>query len=340
MKNLKKFIKQDLAMDLGTANTLIYLQDEGIVLNEPTVIALNYEGQIVKVGQEAKAYLGKTPEGLRAVRPLKDGVIEDFDAASLLIQSFLSRAKERKGLLSPKVVICIPSNITQVEKRAVLEAARAGGAKKIHLLEEIMAAAIGADLPIHENHPMMILDIGGGTTEIAVISQGAYLYSEAIRVAGDEMDEGVLKWFAINRAMGLGVNTAEKVKWDIGAVWDDESLDDLSSEVYGKDLIKGVPKSTTVTARELMSAFEEPAQAIADLVKETLKGLDPLIMESLKADGVTVTGGGAKLRGLATFLENQTGMKFHLAEDPLTTVVRGAGKTIQDFKTYRSVFTN
>ncbi len=340
MKNLKKYIKQDLAMDLGTANTLIYLQDEGIVLNEPTVIALNHHGKVLKVGTEAKAYLGKTPEGLRAVRPLKDGVIDDFDAASLLIQSFLSRAQERKGILSPRVVVCVPSNITQVEKKSVLEAARAAGAKKIYLLEEVMAAAIGAGLPIHENRPMMIVDIGGGTTEAAVIAKDAYICIEAIRVAGDEMDEAVRKWFASRRTMDLGINTAEKVKWNIGAVMADPAYQDLNMDVYGKDIINGIPKSINITAHELLPAFTEPVKAISDFISDTLKNLDPLIMDSIRSDGITLTGGGAQLRGLATFLKRSTGITFHLTENPLTTVVNGAGKTIQAFKKYKNVFIN
>ncbi len=340
MKKLKRFLKQDLAMDLGTANTLIYLEDEGVVLDEPTVIALNDHGRVLKVGREAKAYLGKTPRGLRAVRPLKDGVINDFDAASLLIQAMISRAKERKGLLSPRLVICVPSNITQVEKRAVLEAARAAGTKKIFLLEEIMAAAIGSGLPVHENRPMMLLDIGGGTTEMAVVAQGAYVCCEAIRVAGDEMDEGVMDWFTTHRAMGVGINTAEKIKWEIGAVWNVDSLGSLSVEVHGKDLVRGVPRSTVVSAEELMPAFEEPARAIAELVDRTLRDLDPVIRGTLMADGATLTGGGALLRGMDAFLEEHTGLKFRVPENPMTTVVRGAGKTIQDFKAYKHVFIN
>ncbi len=327
-------------MDLGTANTLIYLQDEGIVLNEPTVIALNQYGSILKVGADAKAYLGKTPEGLRAVRPLKDGVIEDFEAASLLIQSFLSMAKERRGILSPRVVICVPSNITQVEKRSVMEAARAARVRKIYLLEEVMAAAIGAGLPIYENRPMMIVDIGGGTTEVAVISRGAYICAEAIRVAGDEMDEAIRRWFVSCRSMDLGINTAERVKWTVGAAMEDSSWQDLEMDVYGKDIRSGIPQSVTVTARDLIPAFSEPVQAIVDLISDTLNGLDPVVMKSIMSVGITLTGGGSQLRGLADLLGQAVGTSVHMAEEPLTSVVKGAGKTVQDFKKYKNVFIN
>ncbi len=341
VSKLKKFIKQDLAMDLGTANTLIYLQGEGVVLNEPTVIALDQDDRVLQVGGPAKTYLGRTPHGLKALRPLKDGVIEDFKAASLLIQAFISKAKERKGILSPRVAICVPSNITQVEKRAVYEAARTAGAKKIYLLEETMAAAIGAGLPIHDDRPKMVLDIGGGTTEIAVISKAAYMVSEAIRVSGDEMDQAVTRWFLQNLGQQIGPNTAEKVKWKIGAVLPKPEYQDLSMEVYGKDLpAGGMPKGHKINAHDLCPAFEEPVRAIVDLVDHTLKGLSHEVLLAIKEDGITVTGGASLLRALPEFLHQHTGVEFHLTEDPLTTVVKGAGKTIEEFKKYRDVFLN
>ena len=326
-------------MDLGTANTLIYRQGEGIVLNEPTVISYSDDAEIIEVGIAAKEYLGRTPQGIRALRPMKHGIIEDFDAVSQLIRVFLNRAQEQKRIFSPNIVICIPSNITQVEKRAVLEAARSAGAKKKFLLEETMAAAIGAGLFIQGEEPQMVLDIGGGTTEAAVIAEWAYLYCETIRVAGDEIDEAIAHWLAENRGLEIGLTTAERVKWEIGSAWDDENGPDLECTVAGKDL-QGMPVTIVLTSRELRPALREPLDAISKMIEDMLDILLPDIRASIEAKGITVTGGGALIRGITEFLASKTGISFHLAIDPLTTVVQGAGRTIEAFKDYQKVFIN
>ncbi len=326
-------------MDLGTANTLIYRQGEGIVLDEPTVIAYSDDAEIIEVGIAAKEYLGRTPQGIRALRPMKHGIIEDFDAVSQLIRVFLNRAQEQKRIFSPNIVICIPSNITQVEKRAVLEAARSAGAKKKFLLEETMAAAIGAGLFIQGEEPQMVLDIGGGTTEAAVIAEWAYLYCETIRVAGDEIDEAIAHWLAENRGLEIGLTTAERVKWEIGSAWGDENGPDLECTVAGKDL-QGMPVTIVLTSRELRPALREPLDAISKMIEDMLDILLPDIRASIEAKGITVTGGGALIRGITEFLASKTGISFHLAIDPLTTVVQGAGRTIEAFKDYQKVFIN
>lgn len=339
-KSLRSLIRQDLAMDLGTANTLIYVQREGVVLNEPTVIACSNDGWVIEVGLAAKKYLGRTPEGITAVRPMKDGIIEDFDAVSQLIKVFLNRAKERRGIFSPKIVICVPSNITQVEKRAVLEAAQDAGAKKIFLLEETMAAAIGAGLPVHGEEPQMVMDIGGGTTEVAVIAKWSYLHCETLRVAGDEFDDAIIRWLTEERGLVVGLTTAETIKWEIGSVWDDEKGLDQEYNVRGKHFLRGVPVTSVITPRELMPALEKPLDAIAKMLEDVLGVLSPDIKASIEAKGITLTGGGALLRGIIQFLSLRTGLTFHLTSDPLTTVVQGAGRTIEAFKDYERVFIN
>jgi rod shape-determining protein MreB len=339
-KSLRGLIKQDLAMDLGTANTLIYVQRGGVVLNEPTVIACSSDGFVIEVGLAAKKYLGRTPEGITAVRPMKDGIIEDFDAVSQLIKVFLNRAQERKGIFSPRVVVCVPSNITQVEKRAVLEAAQDAGVKKIFLLEETMAAAIGAGLSVHGEEPQMVVDIGGGTTEVAVIAKWSYSHCETLRVAGDEFDEAIVRWLTKERGLVVGLTTAETIKWEIGSVWNDENRLDLEYKVGGKHFLRGVPVTAVITSRELMPALEKPLYAISKMVEDVLDVLSPDTRASIEANGITLTGGGALLRGIIQFLSLRTGLTFHLTSDPLTTVVQGAGRTIEAFKNYERVFIN
>ena len=340
LNHLKNIIKQDLAMDLGTANTLIYIQREGVVLNEPTVIVRSDEGDVIEVGLAAKRYIGRTPQGMKAVRPMKDGVIEDYFAVSQLIKVFLNRAQDRRGILSPKVVICVPSDITQLEKRTVFEAARDAGARKIYLLEETMAAAIGAGLPVQEEKPHMVLDIGGGTTEAAVIARWAYLHCETIRVAGDEMDDAIIRWLSKRHGIDIGITTAETIKWEIGSAWDDNKLPDPEYKVAGKDIIRRVPVTAMITARELMPALEEPLHAIAKMVEDMLLVLSPDTRAAIETNGVTLTGGGALLKGMTQFLSSTTGLSYHLTDDPLTNVVLGAGRTIEAFKEYQKVFIN
>ncbi len=337
-KGLKNLIKQDVAMDLGTANTLIYLQGEGIVFNEPTVIAFENSKNSIQIGQRAKEYLGRTPAGIKVVRPMKDGVIEDFDAVSIFIETVLARARERKGILSPRLVICVPSQITQVEKRAVIEAARQAGGKKIYLVEETMAAAVGAGLAVTDKRPSMVVDIGGGTTECAVISNLAYDHCESIRVAGDEMDDAIANWLKKEMGIIIGPSSAERLKWEIGSATGLVGGREHSAVVAGKDSVTGAPVRETVSSLELVKSLTEPIKAIGMLVTGVFGILGPEMQATIQEDGVTLTGGGSLLNGMTSFLEKETGLRHRLSEDPLTTVVRGAGKTIENFGMFERIF--
>ncbi len=338
---IKQMIRQDLAMDLGTANTLIYFEGEGIVLNEPTAIAISYNsGEVLAVGSEAKQYLGRTPEGIIALRPLKEGVIKDFGAASLLIQSFLKQVEFHRGVASPRLVICIPSNITQVEKKTVLEAAYEAGVKKVYLLEEIMAAAIGSGLPVFDPISVGILDIGGGTTEFALITEGGYRACETIRLAGDVFDEAIVQWFRHNHLLDVGLNRAEKIKWEAGAVSKAYADENITVMVSGKDRVRQSPVSIEVPATEIAEALREPVTAIRNFVIRFLSTLSLSDRAVIDRYGITITGGGALLTGLPEWLTEQTGIQFYLAEEPLTTVVMGAGIALEHFKDFEPVFVN
>lgn len=341
LKRLRHLLQRDIAMDLGTANTLIYVQGEGVVLDEPSVIAYSAEsGNLLAVGHAAREFLGRTPPGIQALRPLKDGVIADYEATRLLIQALLRRAQERKGIFTPRIVIGVPTTTLQIEKRAVLEAAREAGAKKVFLLEETMAAAIGAGLLVEEDIPQMVVDVGGGTTEVAIISKWAFVHSEAIRVAGDEMDEAVANWLRATCRLEVGLTSAEEIKWEIGSAWPMEGVSESIYNVAGKDLLRGIPATVPLDADSLRPAFREPLRAIADLVSQTVDALDAETRVTVERNGLVLTGGGALLRGMERFLEAETGVPTRLTPDPLTTVVRGAGQTIEDFKRYKQVFIN
>lgn len=339
IKLLKSLVKQDFAMDLGTANTLIYLQGEGVVLNEPTAICLNQEGDAVAFGAEAKEYLGRTPSGLKALRPMKDGVIEDFDAMTLLIKHLLSKAQQARGILPPRTIICVPSNITQVEKKAVLDAAREAGIKNIFLLEEVMAAAIGTRLPIEETTPHMVVDIGGGTTEVAIVAEMAYVANDAAKVAGDELDEAIREWLLQRYGLEIGPNHAEKVKWERGSAWS-FSWDQVPYEISGKDVATGQPLTVKIRPAELREALMEPLEAMSSVIVNLLNEQSRSDIKKISENGVTLVGGGALLKGIQKFLENSCGLKFNLAPNPFYTVVEGAGRCLEDFKKYQSIFIN
>ncbi len=341
LRKIRQLIRQDLAMDLGTANTLIYFEGEGIVLNEPTAIAMSLESaEVLATGSEAKKYLGKTPKGIMALRPLKEGVIRDFGAASLLIQDFLKRVEFHRGVAAPRIVVCIPSNITQVEKRTVLEAAYEAGGKKVFLLEETMAAAIGAGLPVFDSRPVAVLDIGGGTTEFALITEGGYRVCETIRLAGDVFDEAIVQWFKYRHHLEIGLNSAEQIKWEAGAVSEKYSRNDASILVSGKDRLRQAPLSIEVPAKEIAEALKEPVTAIRNFIIRFLAVMPVSDRASVEAQGVTITGGGALLAGLPEWLSEQTGINFSLAAEPLTTVVMGAGLALENFKEFEPVFIN
>ncbi len=327
------------AMDLGTANTLIYLKGEGIVLNEPSVVAVEQKTRkIIAVGKEAKEYIGKTPQHISAIRPLKDGVIADFDVTTAMIKYFLGIVRQEHRLSRPKMVVCVPSGITQVEKKAVQDACFQVGVRDIRLMEEPMSAAIGAGLPIELPRGNMVVDIGGGTTEVAIISLSANAYSESLRVAGDELDEAIVRYLQKKYQVAVGVNAAEKIKMEMGSAY--PGLVSTTRTLVGKDLLNGVPVNVTVNGDDIREAIEEPVTAIVDAVKRALEKLPPELVSDLQDSGMILTGGGALLKGLDKRISERTSLTVHIADDPLTCVVMGSGKALEDLERYRKVFIN
>lgn len=337
LSNLFAFGSTQMAMDLGTANTLIYLKDHGIVLDEPSVVAVESQtGKLIAVGKEAKAFIGRTPPNISAVRPLKDGVIADFDIAKAMIKHFLNTVREHYRVSKPKMVVGVPSGITQVEKKAVFDACFQVGIREVYLIEEPMAAAIGVGLPIDLPKGNMVVDVGGGTTEVAIISLSAIAYSESLKVAGDEMDEAIQRYIQRKHQIAIGIIAAENLKITAASLEDDLPQQEVA--VTGKDLLTGVPKRVTVTRRELKEALEEPVSAIVDAIRRTLERLPAEFVSDLSEEGMTLTGGGALLKGLDRRIETEVGIKVKRAEDPLLSVVLGSGKTLEDMKRFRRVF--
>jgi len=330
---------KDMAMDLGTANTLIYIKGQGVVLNEPSVVAINREtGRMVAVGQEAKEFMGRTPERIQAIRPLKDGVIADFDMTRTMIHYFLARVQAASRFFRPRLVVGVPTGITQVEKRAVIESAEQAGARDIYLIEEPMAAAIGAGLEIEQPRACMVVDIGGGTTETAIISLSATAYKESIRVAGDEMNEAIIRYVRSEYQVLIGENSAEQVKWRIGSAVEQTSA--MSTTAAGRDIVNGVPKQITLTDAEIREAMREPIQAIEDSTIRALEKVPPEMAADIADSGITLAGGGALLRGLDQLIHRRTQLPVVVAADPLQCVALGAGQALSDMRRYRSVFIN
>ncbi|MBQ1845616.1 MAG: rod shape-determining protein [Desulfovibrio sp.] len=328
---------KDIAMDLGTANTLLYTRDGGIVVNEPSVVALDAQTrEVLAVGAEAKRARGRTPGRIRTVRPMKDGVVADFDVASLMVVSFIRKAIGRLGLVKPSMVICVPTGITQVEKKAVIDAALSAGAVKVSLIEEPMAAAIGAGLPVTEPKGSLVADIGGGTSEVAVITLSAVTVSQSLRVAGDRMNELVLRMLRERYRLNVGENTAERIKIAIGSAMPVPGLEDM--QVAGKDLVAGVPRTFTVKAEDVREALAEPVEEIAGAVMRTLERTPPELAADIYSNGFCLAGGGALLRGLAELLCERTKLRVFLAEDPLTAVLRGTAKAMLNRQAYQDVF--
>ncbi len=336
---LLSFLSKDLAMDLGTANTLIYLRGKGIVLNEPSVVAIDQDThQVVAVGREARNLMGRTGKRIVAIRPLKDGVIADFEVTSVMIKTFLSRVLSRRQFIRPKLVVAVPTGITSVEKRAVIEAAEQAGAGRVHLIEEPMAAAIGTGLPVDQAVGSMIVDIGGGTTEVAVISMFAVAYSESVRVAGDEANEAILRYVQRERQMVISEILAENIKMQIGSA---VPLDKpMKMEVPGKEILTGIPKTFTITDEEVRRAIQEPTMAIVESVRRALEKTPPELAADIHQTGFWLAGGGALLKGLDRLLHEETGLKVNISDDPLTAIVRGAGSVIEHFEFFRDVFVN
>lgn len=327
---------RDLAIDLGTANTLIYVRGQGVVLDEPSVVAINVnDGRPVAVGLEAKRMMGRTPNHIKAIRPLKDGVIADFEVCEKMLRYFIQKVHASKWS-KPRMVICVPSGITGVEQRAVQDAAEYAGARKpVHIIEEPMAAAIGADLPVHEPSGNMIVDIGGGTTEVAVISLGGIVTAQSVRVAGDELDDAVLQYVKKEFSLAIGERTAEEIKIQMGSAWPLE--EELTADIRGRDLISGLPRTIPVTTEHIREALAEPINAIIDAVKTTLDKTPPELAADIMQDGIMLTGGGALLGGLDERLTHETGMPIRVAAEPLYSVVIGSGRALENIDAMRGL---
>ena len=330
MSNALAFLGRDMAVDLGTANTLVYVRGRGIVLNEPSVVALNTNtGQIVAVGVEAKRMIGRTPGNIIAVRPLKDGVIAEYDVTEEMLRHFIQKVHQNRWA-HPRVVVCVPSGVTGVEKRAVEEACLSAGARQAYLIEEPMAAAIGAGLPVGEPTGNMVVDIGGGTTEVAVISLGGIVVSQSIRIGGDELDEAIINYVKREYKLMIGQQTAEEVKLEIGSAV--PMGEEVQAEIRGRDMVSGLPKTVVLTSEEIRGALEEPVTQIIDAVKETLDRTPPELASDIMDRGIMLAGGGSLLQGLDERLRHETQMPAHLAESPLTCVAVGSGRSLEEFE--------
>ncbi len=333
---LNSMVGRDMAVDLGTANTLVYVRGEGIVLDEPSVVAVNTrDNRPVAVGLEAKRMLGRTPAHIQAIRPLKDGVITDFEMCETMLRYFIQRVNQRRWI-KPRMVICVPTGVTPVEQRAVQDAAENAGARKpAYIIEEPMAAAIGAGLPVQEPSGNMIVDIGGGTTEVAVISLGGVVTKQSVRVGGDELDNAIIQYVKKEYSLALGERTAEEIKIALGSAWPLEQ--ELYAEVRGRDLITGLPQTIVISTEEIREAIEEPVSAIVDAVKITLDRTPPELAADIMEQGVTLAGGGALLNGLDVRLHHETGMPIVIAPDPLYCVAIGSGQSLEEFDALKGV---
>jgi rod shape-determining protein MreB len=336
LNRLSGLMSSDVAIDLGTANTLIYVKGKGIVLNEPSVVAIDKgNGGVVTVGREAKAMLGRTPDQIMAVRPLQDGVIADFEITEQLLRAFIARVQQRRSLIRPRIIICVPSGITEVEKRAVHDSAVHAGARDVFLVAEPIAAAIGVGLPVSKASGNMVIDVGGGTTEIAVISLNGIVSETSIRVGGDKMDEAISQYVKRKHNLLIGDQTAEQIKIKIGSAFPLEQ--EMEIEIRGRDLIKGIPKTIKVTSLEIRDAIQEPIEAIVEALKQSLEKTPPELASDIVDRGITMTGGGALLRGIDALLREATNLPITVADDPLTCVVLGTGKILDNLDAFDKV---
>jgi len=342
---LSSYFNDDLAIDLGTANTLIYVRGKGIVLDEPSVVAIRQEGGpsgkkvIQEVGLAAKQMLGRTPGNITAIRPMKDGVIADFTVTEQMLKHFIRKVHNTRIFKpSPRIIICVPCGSTQVERRAIRESAIGAGASSVYLIEEPMAAAIGADLPVGDATGSMVVDIGGGTTEVGVISLGGLVYKGSVRVGGDKMDEAIINYIRRNYGMLIGETTAEQIKKEIGSAFPGSEV--REKEVKGRNLAEGIPRSFTISSNEILEALTEPLNAIVSAVKSALEQTPPELAADIAEKGMVITGGGALLRDIDRLLMEETGLPVIVAEDPLTCVVRGSGKALERVERLASIFTN
>lgn len=331
-----RFFSRNIGIDLGTANTLVYVKGKGVVLREPSVVAIRKDtGSILAVGEEAKRMIGRTPGNIVAIRPMKDGVIADFDVTQIMLRHFIAKAYHHRSLFLPLVVVCVPSGVTEVEKRAVLDATKQAGAKEAFLIEEPMAAAIGAGLPVEEPTGSMIVDVGGGTSEVAVISLGGIVSSRSLRVGGDEMDEAIINYIKKTYNLMIGERTAEEVKIRIGSAF--RITDEEHMEIRGRDLVTGLPKVLTISSWEIEAALAEPVSAIMETIKITLERTPPELAADIMEKGIIMSGGGSLLKGLDKLIAEETGMPVYLAENPLDCVVLGTGKALSTIELLRRV---
>ena len=333
------FLGRDMAVDLGTANTLVHVRGRGVVLDEPSVVAVDRDtGEMVAVGREAKRMIGRTPGGIVAIRPLKDGVIADFEITERMLRYFIQAVHRRRHFAKPRLVVCVPSGITGVERRAVKDAGYSAGARTVHLVDEPMAAAIGAGLPVAEPVGSMVVDVGGGTTEVAVVSLGGIVTSQSVRTGGDEMDEAIISFVKKEYSLMLGERTAEEIKMAVGSAF--PRPDEPQAEIRGRDLVTGLPKTVVITAAEIRRAIEEPVTAIVDAVRTTLDTCPPELAGDVMDAGIVLAGGGALLQGLDERLRHETGIPIRVADDPLQAVVRGTGRCVDAFEELSKVLSS
>ncbi|PPR58156.1 MAG: Rod shape-determining protein MreB [Alphaproteobacteria bacterium MarineAlpha3_Bin6] len=343
LSSLFGFLSADMAIDLGTANTLVYVKGRNIVLNEPSVVAIakvKDKKHVLAVGEEAKQMLGRTPGNIEAIRPLRDGVIADFEIAEDMIKYFIRKVHNRRSFASPLVVICVPSGSTAVERRAIQESAEAAGARKVFLIEEPMAAAIGAGLPVTEPTGSMVVDIGGGTTEVAVLSLGGIVYSQSVRVGGDKMDQAIIAYIRRTHNLLVGERSAERIKESIGSACPPEEGEGRTMEIKGRDLLHGVPKELIISERQIAESLAEPISQIVEAVKSALEHTAPELAADIVDKGIVLTGGGALLTNMDYVLRYATGLPVSIAEDALSCVVMGTGRALEEIKKLRHVLSS
>ena len=340
---LTGWLSADMAIDLGTANTLVYVKGRGIVLNEPSVVAIveiKGKKQVLAVGEEAKQMLGRTPGNIQAIRPLRDGVIADFEVAEEMIKHFIRKVHNRRSFASPLVIVCVPSGSTAVERRAIQESAEAAGARRVYLIEEPMAAAIGAGLPVTEPTGSMVVDIGGGTTEVAVLSLGGIVYSRSVRVGGDKMDEAIIAYIRRNHNLLVGEGSSERIKKEIGSACPPDDGNGRTMEIKGRDLMNGVPKELVITEQQIAESLAEPVSAIIEAVKVALEHTAPELAADIVDKGIVLTGGGSLLSNLDYVLRHATGLPVSIADDPLSCVALGTGRALEEMKRLRNVLSS
>jgi rod shape-determining protein MreB len=336
-------LSSDMAIDLGTANTLVYVKGRGIVLNEPSVVAImnkNGKKQVLEVGNAAKMMLGRTPGNIEAIRPMRDGVIADFEVAEEMIKHFIRKVHNRRSFANPMIIICVPSGATAVEKRAIQESALQAGARRVYLIEEPMAAAIGADLPVTEATGSMVVDIGGGTTEVAVLSLGGIVYARSVRVGGDKMDEAIISYIRRHHNLLVGEASAERIKKEVGCAKAPDNANEVRIDIKGRDLLNGVPKEITISQAQIADALQEPVSQIVEAVKVALEATPPELAADIVEKGIVMTGGGALLTNLDQVLRERTGLPVSIADEPLSCVALGTGKVLEHLNSHRQVLSS